>query len=270
MNILVPTDFSEIANTAVRYAAMLARKLDAKIILFHAVPHHSVWWGLANDAMIHDANLRQLNIKKELIKEGIEAGKIEMHVFHQFPLNKWINDFVRKNKIDFAVIGTKGTSGLKNVMLGSFALGMIEHLSVPVIAVPQETAAEGIGNILYLTDMEDTLKELRKILPYAIMFDANIHVIHVTKDNLTGKIKTLNKLKEITQRIYYEKITTDVKTGNDIQSMIEESIKENKTDLLVMFPAEKGFFKQLIKGSITEEVSHQIAIPLLAIKKYKK
>lgn len=38
MNILIPTDFSEVANVAVRYAAMFARKLDAKIIYFMPFP----------------------------------------------------------------------------------------------------------------------------------------------------------------------------------------------------------------------------------------
>jgi nucleotide-binding universal stress UspA family protein len=160
MNILVPTDFSVIAGTAVRCAAMLAIKLDAKIILFHAVPHHSVWWGLANDEMVYDANLKQASIKEELIKEGMDAGKIEMQVFYQFPINKWINDFIKVNKISFVVVGTKGTTGLKNVMMGSFALGLVEHLSVPVIAVQPDMITEGISNFLYTTYMEDTSKEI--------------------------------------------------------------------------------------------------------------
>jgi len=267
MNILVPTDFSEVANAAVRYAAMLAIKLDAKILLFHAVPHHSVWWGLANDEMVHEAKLKQAGIKEKLIKEGMDAGKIEMHVFYKFPLNKWINDFIKKNKISFVVMGTKGTTGLKSVIMGSFALGMIEHLSVPVIAVPPDTTTTGICNILYPTDMEDILKEIKKILPYAKMFDATIHVIHISKDELFEKLQARNKLNYIAARAGYEKITTDVKAGGDIESLIEESIKEKKADLLVMFPKEKGFFTQLFKGSVTEEVSHQIKVPLFAIKK---
>ena len=138
----------------------LSKKLDAKIILFHAVPHHSVWWGLANDEMVHDVKLKQVGIKDELIKEGKYARKIEMQVFYQFPINKWINDFIKVNKISFVVLGTKGTIGLKNVMMGSFALGLVEHLSVPVIAVPPDTITEGISNFLYTTDMEDTSKEI--------------------------------------------------------------------------------------------------------------
>jgi nucleotide-binding universal stress UspA family protein len=267
MNILVPTDFSEIANTAVRYAAMLAKKLDAKIILFYAVPHHSVWWGLTNDEMVHEAKLKQAGIKEELIKEGMDAGKIEMYVFYQFPINKWINDFIKVNKISFVVVGTKGTTGLKNVMMGSFALGLIEHLSVPVIAVPPETIREGISNILYPTDMEDTSKEIRRILPYAIVFDATLHIVHISKPDISEKLKAYQKLRSIAERTGYEKITTDVKTGTDIESLIEESIREKRADLLVMFPKEKGFFKSLFKGSVTEEISHQISIPLFAIKK---
>lgn len=88
--------------------------------------------------MVRDAHQKQERIKAALIKQGVDAGKIEMQVFYRFPLNKWINDFVRKNRVDFAAIGTKGTSGLKNVMLGSFALGIIEHVPIPVIAVPPD------------------------------------------------------------------------------------------------------------------------------------
>ena len=32
----------------------------------------------------------------------------------------------------------------------------------------------------------------------------------------------------------------------------------------------KGFFKQVFKGSVTEEISHKITIPLLAIKQHKQ
>lgn len=267
MTILVPTDFSEVANTAVRYAAMLAKKLNAKIVLFHAVPHLSVWWAITNEEMAEDAHRKQQQIKQLLIKEGVKERKIEMHVFYQFPLNKFINDFIRKNKIDIAVIGTKGTAGLKNAMMGSFALGMIEHVSVPVIAVPPGAELKGISNILYPTDMEDTLKELKKILPYAIMFGSAIHLVHIPKKEIADKIKTGNKLKEIAQKAGYKKITTDVKTGGSTELLIAESIKDTGADLLVMFPKEKGFFKQLFTGSVTEEMSHRITIPLFAIKK---
>lgn len=67
------------------------------------------------------------------------------------------NDFIRKNKIDFAVTGTKGTRMVKNVMMGRFAPGLIKHVPAPVIAVPPNPNGDGNSNILYLTDMEDTL-----------------------------------------------------------------------------------------------------------------
>ncbi len=268
MNILVPTDFSEIANAALRYAAMLSKKLDAKILLFHAAPLQSMWWwDPTNDEMIAEAHRKQEQVKQVLIEEGVKAGQIEMHVIYQFPLNRWINDFVREKKIDFAVIGTRGSTRLENVKMGSFALGLIEHLSVPVIAVPPEAVTEGIRNILYPTDMENTLQEIREILTYAIMFEATIHVIHISKDEFSEKLQARNNLKDIVAAAGYEKITTDVKAGGKIELLIKESIKETNADLLVMFPKEKGFFKQLFKGSVTEEVSHQITVPLFAINK---
>ena len=269
MNILVPTDFSEVANVALQYAAMLAQKLDAKLILMHVVPPHTMWWSLAGDNLVNDARKRQENIKAKLIRKGIDTDKIELQVFYQFPLNEWINDFVTKNRIDFAVIGTSG-AGLKRTIMGSFALGMIEHLSVPVIAVPEGSKMKTISHILYPVDLEDQEEEIKTLLAFAKTFDAFIHMVHISDNETQEKSIAAEKLRKMAVEIGYEKITTNVKTGFPIESMIEESIREKNADLLVMFPKKKGFFKQVFKGSVTEEISHKITIPLLAIKQHKK
>ncbi|MDB5249250.1 MAG: universal stress protein [Segetibacter sp.] len=265
MNILVPTDFSEVANVAVKYAAMLARKMDAKIILLHAIPHKSVLWPYTDDEMVEDAHKKQKKIKAILIKAGMDAGNIETHVFYQFPVEAWINDFIQKNEIDFAVIGTIGTTGLENVMLGSFALGMIEHLSVPIITVPPAANVNSISNIVYPADMKDTLPEIEAIVVFAKIFDAFIHIVYVSKNDIAENIIALEKLKKFTALTGYGKITIDVKTGTDIELLIEESIKDKHADLVAMFP-KKGFFEQLFTGSVTREISYHIVIPLLAIK----
>jgi nucleotide-binding universal stress UspA family protein len=70
---------------------------------------------------------------------------------------------------------------------------------------------------------------------------------------------------KITALTGYGKITIDVKTGRDIELLIEESIKDKHADLVAMFP-KKGFFEQLFTGSVTREISYHIVIPLLAIK----
>ncbi len=267
MNILVPTDFSEIANVAIRYAAMLARKLDAKILLFHAVPHHSAWWAMANNELVLEAHRIQKEIKEELLSAGVSENKIEMHVFYQFPLNVWINDFIRKNKIDFAVIGTKGVTGLENVMLGSFALGMIDNVSIPVIAVPPNTNAENINSILYPTDLEHPVKEAKELLPFVKALDTQLHIVYISKDNMGENLKALERLRKMAAKLDFEKVSLQVKRGNDLPLIIAETIKEKQADLLAMFSAPKGYFEQLIRGSVTEETSYHIDIPLLIIKK---
>ncbi len=265
MNILVPTDFSEIANTAILYSAMLARKLDARIILFHAVPHHATWWSVDNNELIQEAHNIQKRIKEEVLTAGVKDSKIEMHVFYQFPLNVWINDFIRKNKIDFAVIGTKGVTGLKNVMLGSFALGMINHVSIPIIAVPPNTNAESLNIVLYPTDLENTVKEAKQLLPFVKALNTHLHIVHISTHNMGGNLKALEKLRKAAAKLDFEKLTFQVKRGTDLPLMIAESIKEKHASLLAMFPTEKGYFEQLIKGSVTEETSYHIDIPLLIV-----
>ena len=89
----------------------------------------------------------------------------------------------------------------------------------------------------------------------------------MSKHHQAEKRIAWQKLQKISALTGYEKITTDVKIGTDIELLVEESIKEKQADLLAMFPKEKSFYKQLFKGSVTDDISLQIAIPLLAIKK---
>jgi nucleotide-binding universal stress UspA family protein len=266
MNILIPTDFSEISSVAIHYAAMLSRKLNAKVILFHAIPLNSVWWA-TNNEFVREAHTIQENIKEELIKAGVAQTKIENHVFYKFPLNKGITDFFRKSKVDIVVIGTKGIIGLKNVLLGNFALAMIERFSVPIIAVPPTANVETINSILYATDLGDTTKETKQLLPFSKALDAYLHIVHISQSNLVEDLKSSEKLRKIAVKADFDKLTFKVKPSQNLLLAIVESIKENQADLIVMFPKEKGILEEFIKGSVTEEISRNIEIPLLIIKK---
>jgi nucleotide-binding universal stress UspA family protein len=266
MNILVPTDFSEVSGIAIKYAGMLARKLNASIILFHAIPLHSVWWA-TNSEFVREAHAMQENIKQQLIRAGVEKKKVENYVFYQFPLKKGVNDFFRKNKVDLVVIGTKGVTGLKNVLLGSFALAMISHISIPIIAVPPTANVETVRSILYATDLVDTAKETKQLLVFAKALDTYLHIVNISKNTLPEDLKASEKLRKIAVKANFGKLTFKVKPGKDLLLSIVESIEEKQADLIAMFPSEKGILQEFIKGSVTEDISHRIGIPLLIIKR---
>lgn len=267
MNILVPTDFSEVSTTAVRYAGMLAKALDAKLILFHAVPHHSLWWALSEDETVKAAHGLQQGLKESLVADGLPAERIESHVFYQFPLNVWINEFIRDHHIDFAVIGTVGMKSLKSDLLGSFAMGMINHVDIPIIAVPPHGKTDKIANILYPTDLKNTQAELAEVVAFAKIFGASIHMVHVSDGDVGDALLVPERLEGFASQSGYDKVTVSVGDNTDIEAAITETMEKRHADLLVMFTGGKGFFRQLFTGSVTQELSRYVDLPMLAIKK---
>lgn len=269
MNILVPTDFSEMADNALSYATMIATKLQAKIILLHVIPPNGVWWTSFNSELISDARQKQETIKNRLVAGGMNPLSIETHVICDFPLTRYINDFISGHRIDFIVMGTGGT-GLAKTKPGSFTMGMIDNVSLPIIAVPAQAKAVPIGRILYPTDLEDVLGETRRILPLAKAFGASVHIVHIPGESVGEEILAHHSLRDISKLAGYEHITTEVAHGDHIADVIDDRLVATGADVLVMFAHEKGFFEKLFSGSRTEQVSSHTRIPLLVYKKALK
>ena len=153
--------------------------------------------------------------------------------------------------------------------IGSFASGVINHLTAPVFAIPPAFKLKPISHILYPVDLQDPREDVNIVLRIAKMFDAFIHLVHISKKRTDENFTAAETLHKIAGKMGYEKVTTSVKTGGKIEALIIESIQEENADLLVMFPKAKGFFEQVFHGSITEEISHNITIPLLTIQQIK-
>lgn len=137
--ILVPIDFSSHADAVLEWAAHLAEEHGAKLVLLHAY-HLPVdfqqlegaylppdfWTQVKTDAAESlercAAPLRARNLSVEtIVREGYPATAIE--------------EEARERNADLIVIGTRGHSGLKHLLLGSVAERVVQKSPCPVLAV---------------------------------------------------------------------------------------------------------------------------------------
>ena len=142
--ILVPIDFSPNADTVLEWAAHLAEEHGSKLVLLHAY-HLPVdfqqlegaylppdfWTQVKTDAAKnldrYAAELRKRGLTVETaIREGYPASVIE--------------DEARERRADLIVIGTRGHTGLKHLLLGSVAERVVQKAPCPVLAVKTEAA----------------------------------------------------------------------------------------------------------------------------------
>src|ERR1051326_3299701 len=129
--ILVPTDFSECAEHALKYACILARKTKTKIILLHIIaseksagqsPSDGEWMGgwagekSPADAPLMMALLKETKKKMNKLKSLPFCEKIEMRdSIEMGDVSEMINLSAKKHNADMIVMGTHGAKGLNDV-----------------------------------------------------------------------------------------------------------------------------------------------------------
>ncbi len=264
--ILVPTDFSESSRASLSYAAMLALKMDAELILLHVID-------ISNSEML----LKRARLEEEVVElarqdagyliDSIRAEmgqnlKISFEYRMGHPLHKVIDNFVQQNDVGLIVMGSHGASGLRKVLMGSMAMQVINNSSVPVIAVPKGAIFQ-LDKIIYATDMSNLAKELDFLVGFAQRFSASVHVVHVLASDEPNPDRT--EIKAQIARIGYPKIYFHVLRGDEVSRVVSTFVRRGKAHMLAMFTHRLDFFGHLFSTSVTQEIAAQNHLPVLTI-----
>lgn len=139
-SVLVPVDFSEHAGVALDLAIELARAGEGTIHLLHAyevplgtIPPYGVAVPESLLSQVRDAAARRL--EKAAHKVAAAGVRCETHVVHG-PAADVILEAAREHGTDLVVMGTRGLTGLKHVLLGSVAERTVRQAPCPVLVVP--------------------------------------------------------------------------------------------------------------------------------------
>ncbi len=138
--ILFPTDFSEGSDSALPYAADMAKHYGAKLYLLHVTQDvaKAVGWYVPHISMDELYREIETQAKKEMERYGIEELRgfkdIERTIIKGVPYDEIIK-FAGDNKIDLIVMGTHGRKGLDRVIFGSTAERVVRDAPCPVLSV---------------------------------------------------------------------------------------------------------------------------------------
>jgi nucleotide-binding universal stress UspA family protein len=142
-NILVPTDFSEPSDQALKKAIDIASQHKAKIYLLHVIDQairqcavdycldYAVVKQLEQDSEKVSKEMLEQEVKKVLQSQEID---IEYDVQHGTPADIILKEQENKN-IDLTVIASHGKTGIKKVLMGSVAEKVLKGSKSPVLLV---------------------------------------------------------------------------------------------------------------------------------------
>ncbi len=137
--ILIPTDFSEPSMEAFSYTVELNKLLKAKLYLLHVIQELTDFSELnLSPTVIPEiyATFEENAWKRlEELESSIPSDTPhESHVVHGTPFNEIIK-FAQTERVDLIVVGTRGRTGLKEILFGSTAEKVVKKAMCPVLAV---------------------------------------------------------------------------------------------------------------------------------------
>lgn len=137
--ILVPVDFSPAAKAAVRYAAGLARLLEARLALLHVLEPLPVSFADYPDELAQLDAVTQADARAHLARlaAAVPAGIPTEQCLRQAPPRQGITAMAREWRSDLIVLPTRGLTGLKYIVLGSTAEAVVRHAPCPVLTLGQ-------------------------------------------------------------------------------------------------------------------------------------
>ena len=142
--ILVPTDFSTHSEKALEVAKRLAKLSGGKIHLLHCyqinvggISPYGVTVPEELNREVRDAAAKRIaDLEQKVAGEGIA---VESHVTPSYP-SEAVSDLAKELGTDVIVMGTRGATGLKHILLGSVAERTLRIAPCPVLTVKETDA----------------------------------------------------------------------------------------------------------------------------------
>jgi nucleotide-binding universal stress UspA family protein len=276
-NILLPTDFSENSWNALKYALHFFEQSKCNFYILHVNRYSNL---VARDSpyvptpeIIDDLFTKPSKIKlRQLIKRiKDELPPIEGHKFYSLTDYNFFIDSVREHvyekKIDMIVMGTKGVSGIKEIIIGSNSGDVITKVSCSTLVVPENARFTGISELAFPTDfvLSYDIQILQPIAKILERFDSFLRILHISK-----KVKNLDinqqKNKELLEDYFNEsKHKIHFLTHIKIKDAIECFIQSRDIDMIVMVAKNLNYFQQILFHSKVEKISYHTDIPFLVL-----
>lgn len=269
--ILVPTDFSKNAANALKYAVKIAEKSKSEIILFHA--YHIIFYApdMPIDYVgqqiisVRESVENQINFLRDKIRKTSRV-KIDCVIMEALPVDG-ILSVIKKKKIDLIIMGTKGASGIKKIIIGSVTSKIIEKSERPILVIPSKGIFEGIKKITYATDYHtNDISIIKKVIEIAKIFKSHINVLHVAVSEYTLQVENdiLKRfIQKIENKVKYKNMSFQILFSKSEEKALEKYLKKDSTDVLVMSTRYHTLLEKFFAKNITKTLSYKTNVPML-------
>ena len=273
--IIIPTDFSENARNAVRYAVELFKYDRCEIILLHAFADEVYENNIDMSRSLFEEFKKKTKQSAEKELENLltfvkEASPNPRHVYSAKAvfsnLIDAVNDLAETDNSDIVVMGTRGHTDDRDLTFGSNTLQVVKYVTCPVLAVPSKYTDWHPKEILFPTPylMPFRRRELKLLSTLCEKFKATINFLYVSDSEKLSLRQQDNKafLNSYLEDNYRQFHT---KTGNDIVETVNTFIEKGEMDMLVMVNHRHSFLEDILYSNTIDKIGLKVQVPFLIL-----
>lgn len=271
-NLLVPTDFSPQAENALKIAAQLARQHNCEIHLLHIleIPLHQV------DALSSYNDLPEAIYFMKLAHQKFETLKantylsgliIHEHVeFHE--IFKGVFHVCKKHNIDLVIMGSNGTSGLREMLIGSNTEKVVRTSETPVLVIKNEHENFEVNDFVFASDFKDECKApYKRAIEFAEILNTQMHLLMVnTPNKFMSSAKANSRMKTFANDFDYDNYSINIYNDDTIEKGIMNFSASINADLIGMSTHGRQGISHFFNGSISEDLVNHAKRPVITFK----
>jgi len=260
--ILVPVDFSDASTNALSFAAELSKRGSARLLIVNILEQEEA----------EDETKNKLKAIESDLKSSFGSGLNCESSFAHGNFVTTLKKIIAVQVPDLIVMGTKGASGLKKILIGSNTVNVLANTTVPSLVIPEVARFEnfinkGKNRIVLATDLDlleneaavDILKEIALLI-----FEPKVRVLSVRPKNT--RLPDLKRLeREFLLSLFHPEMESERVTvfSSNVISGINYYLNQNTdTGLLAMIARDSG---KLIQKHYTREMASHTHLPLLVL-----
>lgn len=273
--IIVPIDFSEHSEYALKAAALLSKKMDVEIYALHMLDLQEVNFSQSSEFSqekgVFFLKLAEKRFEKFLQKDFLKEVKLVPIIKH-YKVFSEVNAIAKEINADLIIMGSHGASGLKEFFTGSNTEKVIRYAEIPVLILKNELNDVDFSDIVFATDFsEETIPAFNKMLDSLDFLGAKKHLLFVNSPN--EQFKTTPEMDALANNFLMKAEGHTNRLGN-VNFVCAKSIEDGildfsnavGADLIALITHGRKGLSHVFSGSISEDVSNHSALPIMTFK----
>lgn len=255
--VLVPHDYSSVADCALSHAAKIAKSYDGEVYILHVV-------GKSKEV---DENRGKLT---SVAKAAEEKYGISMHIIIRIGnIFEDIGDVASEIGAGYIVMGTHGARGMQKIM-GSHAIKVISNSKVPFVVVQEKgpSDTDAYDDVVVPIDYSDVTKQKLQIAAsIAVHFNSKVHLFAAKESDEFLQTK-LNRELTFAKNYFAEKsisytIENAEESGGFKKQLVKYAARIN-ADMIAIVNTQEGALLPDFFGSDEQEViANEAEIPVI-------